>query len=502
MRHQIILAGKAGQGPNLLSELIAKGILNQGYYVFYSRDYQSLIRGGHNFNTLSFSDNLIASNQEKSNILVPIDKASKAIHQKDLTKQAIVLDSGKSNMFYAGSLYKILNLDISFLEQELKQYENLEQNLEQVKLGYNQEKRTIQLPEQQNNIKKWFFMNGNSAIAQSAISSGLNIYYAYPMTPATGVLTDLAQLQKQKENKHLVVQLENEISVINAALGSSIAGSKSMVGTSGGGFDLMTEAISLAGIAEIPIVIYLSQRPGPGTGVPTYTGQGDLNIARHAGHGEFPRIVLAPGRPREAIELTNQAFYFSQKFKIPTVIIGDKHLAESKFCFPTMPTLTKIPKAEKLKRHSSYETDKQGSATEDRNIIQENIKQRLNKQQEIEIQAKKFQQYKLYTNNHPNTKNLIIAWGSTKGAILDAVQENNLNTQFMQILYIEPFPDIRQQLEDKNLILVENNSTGQLAQLIKEKTGITIPTNNKILKGNSREFNCDELKREIKKRLK
>src|SRR3989338_10505412 len=127
------------------------------------------------------------------------------------------------------------------------------------------------------------------------------------MTPSTPVLIELAQ--KQYENNFLVLELENEIAVINAAIGSAMTGAKSMIGTSGGGFDLMTEALSLTGIAEIPLVIYLAQRPGPATGVPTYTSQGDLNMARHAGHGEFTRMLLAPGDPIECQELTSQSFY-------------------------------------------------------------------------------------------------------------------------------------------------------------------------------------------------
>src|SRR3989338_4465799 len=134
------------------------------------------------------------------------------------------------------------------------------------------------------------------------------------MTPSTPVLIELAQ--KQYENNFLVLELENEIAVINAAIGSAMTGAKSMIGTSGGGFDLMTEALSLTGIAEVPLVIYLAQRPGPGTGAATYTAQGDLNIARHAGHGEFQRVVLAPGNPKECEELASYAFYFSQRFKI------------------------------------------------------------------------------------------------------------------------------------------------------------------------------------------
>jgi 2-oxoglutarate ferredoxin oxidoreductase subunit alpha len=316
------------------------------------------------------------------------------------------------------------------------------------------------------------------------------------MTPATPVLIELAG--KQIENNFLVLELENEIAVINAAIGSAITGAKAMVGTSGGGFDLMTEGLSMAGMAEIPIVAYLAQRPGPGTGVPTYTGQGDLNMARHCGHGEFSRLVLAPGDPNECQELSSQAFYFSQKFKIPAIIISDKHLAESFYSLESIPKLTKSQKLMSLEKYNSYEHDKFGIATDDAEVIKEGAERRLAKQKAIEKEAKKFKQYKLFGKK--KSKNLIVSWGSTKGAILDGIKD--LNCGFLQILYIEPFPEIEKIIKGKNLTLVENNSTSQLAGLITEKTGILIENKNKILRYDARPFLADELREEIRRRIR
>ena len=323
--------------------------------------------------------------------------------------------------------------------------------------------------------------------------AGLDLYYAYPMTPATPVLTELAQ--RQEKDNILVLELENEISVINAAIGSAMTGAKSMVGTSGGGFDLMTESLSLSGMAEIPLVAYLAQRPGPATGVPTYNGQGDLNIARHAGHGEFPRIVIAPGDPIESQELTSQAFYFSQKFKIPCILVGDKHLGESFYTLMEKATITKSLRAMKLGRHTSYERDpKTGSATEDAEIVKNNVEARIKKSLDIKEEAKKFKQYNVFGNK--NSKNVIVSWGSPKGAILDSM--NGLDCKFIQILYIDPFPDeIKKELSGKNLILVENSATGQLAKVISENTGLFIEDKNKILRYDGRPFLADELTKEI-----
>ena len=138
---------------------------------------------------------------------------------------------------------------------------------------------------------------GNDAIGLGAVVSGCKFYSAYPMTPSTGILNFVAG----KAMKHgvAVEQAEDEVAAINMALGASFGGVRSMTGSSGGGFALMTEGLSLAGMTELPVVIALAQRPAPATGLPTRTEQADLLFAIHAGHGEFPRVVFAPGSPEQ-----------------------------------------------------------------------------------------------------------------------------------------------------------------------------------------------------------
>ena len=171
-------------------------------------------------------------------------------------------------------------------------------------------------------------ISGSRAIAIGARNSKLDFYFAYPMTPATGVTSEIC-LMNDKKLKFF--QPENEIAVANIALGASFAGKKVMVGSSGGGVDLMGEAISMQGISEIPLTVYLASRPGPATGIPTYTSQSDLNLALNIGHGEFTRIVAAPGDPIQAIELTNQLIYLAEKYNSLSIILSDKHLAESEY---------------------------------------------------------------------------------------------------------------------------------------------------------------------------
>jgi len=495
MRYNILIGGEAGQGPNVLTQIIGEALTENGNYVFYSRDYQSLIRGGHNFNKLTFSDEPVWSNDSYTDILVCLDNKTEEIHKKDVKKDGIILKNSDKNMYYAGRIFKLLCLDFKLLERELRRLgKNYDENMKDAKKGYEEEEKNICKILNHKKGEHHSFLNGNKGISEGAVKSDIGIYYAYPMTPATPILNELASEKNVK-----VIELENEIAVINAAIGSSIMGVNVMVGTSGGGFDLMTEALSMTGIAEIPMVVYLSQRPGPGTGVATYTSQGDLNLAQGFGHGEFSRIIVSPGDPGEAEELTNQAFYLSQKFKIPSIVLGDKHIAESFYTINEKPSIIKVKNDTSFGRYNSYEKDSQGSATEDPKIIKSNIEKRLKKIEEIKKEVDKFSLYSIYGKK--NSDNVILGWGSTKGAILDSIK--NMDVEFIHVKYIEPFSEkIKEKIIGKNIILIENSATGQFADIIARKTGIIINNKNKILRYDGRPFFADELRGEIKRRLK
>jgi 2-oxoglutarate ferredoxin oxidoreductase subunit alpha len=503
MRFNVLIGGEAGQGPNILAHTLGRALVRKGFYVFYSRDYESVIRGGHNFNVLTFSNEKVYSNDSRIDILVALNEETVEIHKNKLKKDSVIIKGKGENMYFAGKLFKVLGIEFEILDEELKILEKkYKENLKEAKKGYEEVEEKFKLPEITSILSKQtrFFRSGSMGIAEGAINSGLDIYYAYPMTPATPVMGELAE--KQIEYNYIVIELENEIAVANAGIGSAITGAKTMVGTSGGGFDLMSEALSLTGIAEVPLVFYVAQRPGPATGVATYQAQGDLNIARHAGHGEFTRVVVAPGDSKEAEELTTEAFYFSQKFKIPAIVLSDKHVAESFYTTEGKPNLTISEKLTSFARYNSYEKNKEGSATDVPEIVNKNIEERRKKTYEIAKEAEKFEQYRVYGNTESD--NVIIAWGSTKGVILDCLECEDVNAKFVQILYIDPFPkeDLWRELIGKNLILIENNSTAQLGQLLKEKTGFKIPEKNKILRYDGRSFLRDELEKEIKKRLK
>lgn len=527
MRLNILFGGKAGQGINKMTAVTANILAKIGYFTFNYRDYQSLIRGGHNFNILSVSNEKIQSHESKIDILIALDENTLSKHKAELKENGLVLkdstvktekDIGRSlNMLYIGALIKILGIEEKILTEVIKEeFKDSEDNIEAAKLGYNQFENKFNLKKQENKIK---ILTGSEGISQGAINAGMDIYIAYPMTPATPVMHILAS--KQLKNNFIVFQAENEISVANAGLGASFAGAKTMIGTSGGGFDLMTEALSLQGISELPLVVYLSQRHGPGTGVPTYTLQADLNIALKGGHGEFSRIVIAPGDPIECIEKTNECFYFAEKFRALSILLADKHVAESEYSFTEIPKITKVKRniSEKtgiqkfyeitkdgnsprfvlgkaIIKATSYEHDEYGFSTEDALFTKIMTDKRLIKTETIKNEIKNFQTFKLHKKG---SKNIVVGWGSTKGAILDAIKD--LDASFLQIIYLEPFPEEVKEILKKadKIILAENNATGMLGSLIAEKTGIIIK--NKILRYDARPFESDTLKEQIEKYL-
>lgn len=510
MKLNILIGGKAGQGINKVSEIVSRILISQGYFTFNYRDYQSLIRGGHNFNVLGVSENRVGSVDKKIDIIVALDENTIELHKGNLKDSGVIIDfqkfksAGRNlNIALAGALVKILGIGEENLIEHIKEEFDNEEAVNAGKEGFGSQEKKFDLKKINNKIQ---IMTGTHGVTAGAINSGIDLFFSYPMTPATGVMHELAGLEK--ENNLKVIQPENEIAVVNQGLGASFAGARVMVGTSGGGYDLMTEGLSLQGISEIPLTFYLCSRPGPATGVPTYSMQDDLDVALRGGHGEFPRVVIAPGDPIECIEKTNEAFYFSEKFNCLSIILSDKHLAESEFSSDrkekkaiALKIAREVP-GKKIVKRSSYEHDEFGNTTESAEIAAKNADARIEKYKEIKKEAEKFDMIKIYGN--PNAKNLVIGWGSTKTAILDAldaidesIKTGKGNYKFLQVLYLKPLSDkIREEIEKAgNVILIEQNVTGQLGRLIREKTGIKIE--NRILKYDGRPFWCDELRERI-----
>lgn len=517
MKFNLIVGGKAGAGIEALSSLISSSLVKAGFYVFTSRDYQSLIRGGHNFNFISFSDKEVHSEEEQIDLLIAFDENSYQQHKGKLRGEKIVFTSDKrvaegkaifldinklglaGNMAFAGALFKIFSLDKKILFKKIEQmfsekFAKLDKEV--VEQFYSQDYDVnVVLPQAKQNKE---LMNGAQAIVQGAIEAGMERYFGYPMTPSTSVLTMLAQ--KQKEQQYKVIMPENEIAIINMALGASFAGRKVMVGTSSGGFDLMTEGLSLQGISELPLVMHLAQRTGPGTGVPTYTAQSDLNVAVYGGHGDFPRVVFTPGDVKEAYQKTVEAFYLAEKYGVLVIILTDKHLLESSFTAKLAKTKLKVPvrkefPGKKVFKRSSYEHDSAWNTTEDAEEIKLSVERRRERGKKLAEGVESFTNYHLQGKG----KNLVVSFGSTKGALVDAMAE--LDIMYIHLSCVEPFPrEILIYLnEAKKVLVVEENASGQLADLITKNTGVVIKE--RILKYDGRPFGSVELIKEIRRRI-
>ncbi|RMD45582.1 hypothetical protein D6829_01925 [Candidatus Pacearchaeota archaeon] len=506
----ILVGGRAGQGINLISGMLSRVLASWGYYTFNYRDYQSLIRGGHNFNVLSVSKEPIYSNESTIDVMVALDDRTVKTHKKQLKRNGKIIsfsqfkDAGRNlNFALAGALLKTLGMPVELLEDEIKKrFGNDSLMIESARKGFDSEKVSFGLEPQKS--RKIFSLSGSAAVAIGAKNSGLDVYIAYPMTPSTNALHEMAK--NQLEDGMLVFQAENEISVANMALGASFAGARVMIGTSGGGFDLMSETLSLQGITEIPLTVYLASRPGPGTGVPTYTAQADLDIALRAGHGEFPRVVIAPGTAEEVIEKVSEALFLAEKFRVLSILLSDKHIAESEYAVPVRKfktmrfSVSRDVPGRKIVRASSYECSNNAESTEDASLVKRNVDRRLKKYELLKkFVSRKFEMFKVYGNTR--SRNLIIGWGSPTGAILD-VLKRGVDVCFLQVIYLKPLSDKIKRFMEKaeRIVLVENNATGQLGRLLREKTGIK--PHRKILKYDGRPFNVDELEKEVRKAIK
>ena len=373
-----------------------------------------------------------------------------------------------------------------------------------------------------NEVKKQYLLNGSEAVAKGAIAGGCNFISSYPMSPATTVFTELSRLSKQ--HGILVDQAEDEIAAANMAIAAWYAGARAMVSTSGGGFALMTEAISLSGMIETPIVVHLGQRPGPATGLPTRTEQGDLNLVLYAGHGDFPRIIYAPGNLCEAYELSAKAFNMADKYQVPVFILTDQYFLDSFYNVDEMPqvkieryivktdenykryTLTEdgisprgIPGYGKgLVRVDSDEHDEYGHITESAKVRRKMVEKRLKKMEKI---IQDVVPPKLFGSE--NYKYLIITWGSTQLIVKEALEKlGNKDVAMLHFSQVYPVPPIAESYLKKaqKVIFLEQNATGQFANLIK-LTFDGVDARRRILKHDGFPFSVEQVMEAISKEV-
>lgn len=538
----IILAGEAGQGIDTITQVIAETVKQSDYNVFYTKEYMSRIKGGCNSSSIRISDNNVCAYKEKTDFIFCISKEDLNHVKNRISDNTIAiseydiqspLDKFK-NVIISGIIIGILDIDLNLLQENLKKIfsdkdsEIIEKNLQAAAKGYETGKNLINEKKISINIKKdaeiknEILINGNDAVALGCVAGGVDFISSYPMSPSTGILTFMAK--HSKEFNILVEQAEDEIAAVNMGLGAWYAGSRAMTSTSGGGFALMTEAVSLAGMIENPMVIYVGQRPAPATGLPTRTEQGDLNLALHSGHGEFPRIILTPGTLEDCYYLAQKSFDLADKFQVPVFILSDQYLADS--ChntksFDAQKTeiteyITKM--SEDYKRYAltqdgisprgipdygdgfvivdSDEHDEEGHITENFDLRIQMVEKRMSKIKSIRREAISPEYF-----GNPDAKILVVGWGSTCNIIKEALKEiDNPDIAFLYFKQVYPLnKDVLLYFkianDFKKVICVENNFTGQFANLLKQELDIT--ADKKILKYNGLPFSVEELVEKI-----
>lgn len=563
MDYSIKVGGAAGQGIQTIGRTLTKVLSRSGFHLFSHQDYESRVRGGHNFFQIRFSDKRVFAPRASIDMLIALDRESIPLHGKELSqKGSAIYDSSfiktvyddarfidvpfndlareygtgeiMTNTVASGAALGMLGLDVELLVSVLegsmrgKSEELIAGNTRAAREGY--EYASSNCPRCSFTVeprqRELMVIEGNDAIALAAIASGCKFYSAYPMTPSTGILNFMAQ--KAAENGLVVEQAEDEIAAINMVLGASFAGVRAMTGTSGGGFALMVEGLSLAGMTETPIVIALGQRPGPATGLPTRTEQADLLFALYAGHGEFPRLIFAPGTPEQAFKLVNKAFDLTEKYQVPAIILMDQLYADSQWTMDKVDLDifryedyrvrgSKFKDLKEYKRHAfsktgvsplaipgeakhlvvtdSDEHDEDGHIIEDAETRTRMVQKRLTKK--LPLIRSEIGPPELYGSNDPDIT--LVGWGSTYGVMRDAVDmlsgKNNIAMLHFSELYPFPTsqnPDYVETIRRSRLsVCIENNASGRFATLMRAETGFSFER--RINKYDGRPFTLEEL---------
>ncbi len=525
------LAGPAGTGIMSAGEILFHSLVSTGYYCQGYPEYPSLIKGGHNVYLITLSENPYPVNSEHVDLLAALtqtalnneheqidndtivvcdstikpDHEIKKLYQPDLL--GVAKTSGNPltlNTATLGFLTCQLKIEKTLvwkqIEEELgkKSAELLNQNKISFDKGFEFSEKfhfNLPLPEKKNKSFK-LCLNGSQATGLGAIAAGINLYAGYPMTPSSPLLHFMAE--HQTEFKYLVRQTEDELSAINMIIGASYAGAKSMTGTSGGGFALMNEGLSLAGMLETPIVIYLGMRPAPATGLPTWTSQSDLLYTINAGHGEFPRIVIAPSDPKDCYQLTHQAFTLAERFHVPVIILSDKYLAENTYCLENLPPLDPValnianPDTQSDGLYARYQFSLSGvhprtipgvkngeyiANSDEHNsvgLVDESYANRLTNNQRRQAKVNEITKTIPLPEVSRTADTAVLSWGSHKYIAAEVAAQ--LHLAHIHFSYLWPLPiDLKKLLLNyQKLITIENNTTHQLARLITQETGLKI----------------------------
>jgi len=554
----IVIGGAAGQGVQTVETMLMTVLKSEGYQVFSSKEYMSRIRGGSNSTEIRITNDGTRSYTRHIDILFALDKEV-IPHLEDRISDKTVILGEKSivgsshhvidvplsklageigNPIYAGTI--AVGVILGFLKAPKEAFEAflrkrftrkgeevVKKNLEASEKGYSlgrhlaySESIEISLNKQES-VKKKLMLSGDQALGLGVLAAGCNFISSYPMSPGTGLLTFLAE---QGGPFGMVVdQAEDEIAAINMCLGSWYAGGRAIVTTSGGGFALMCEGVSLAGMIETPTVIHIGMRPGPATGLPTRTEQGDLNLALYSGHGEFPRAIFTPGDQEEAFSCAQYAFEMAGKYQSPVFILTDQYLLDS-VALVEESDMKRLPiddhivettaeyERYSLETHGdvsprgvpgygsgivsvdSDEHDEAGHITESFELRKLMTDKRLQKQDGLTKDALT----PTFLGDEKEYETLLVCFGSNKGVVTEFIQQEGGKTAMLHFSQVYPIASIAKKYfkKGKRIVVIENNATGQFADLLEKELKVKI--DKRILKYIGEPFSCEEIIRELK----
>ena len=585
-RLSVIIGGESGQGVNSIGELFANAIKRNGYKVFGYREYPSLIKGGFKLDQvasyqLDFSDNRIGCPSRYYDLAICISRL--AVHKllKNIKSGGTLLHSitklilsdeeldwineqkinlvyvdarekvkelgGKSimeNIYLTGMAWKVLGIELECLMQAVKHQfsskpEILELNIKCLEAGYRSE-LLGEIKQYEINFERaanWidsYIISGNEVMGMGVITAGVRLYIGYPMTPTSSLLSFLSA--NYHKTGMVIKQAEDEITAAQMVIGAMHMGTRALTGTSGGGFDLMSESLSLAAMTETPFVCILGQRPGPATGLPTWTAAGDLNLAVFAGHGEFVRCVIAASDYSSAFLVIQKAFNIAEKYQIPVIVLTEKQIGESLYNFDNLPSPVEIERElvpdeliPNVKSEDRYKLTESGISprwlpgqtsetftgnsdehfgygrlTEDSVESKLMMEKRMRKEQFL---LKELPEPELFGDESGDI--LFVGWGSVKSAVLDSFDivksqksepeahptlAKNLKCSYLHYEYVWPLKTerlIKLKQNFKRVVLIENNYLGQLGNLLRMVGGIEFEQ--RLLKYDGRGFFLEDI---------
>jgi 2-oxoglutarate ferredoxin oxidoreductase subunit alpha len=534
---QVLVGGKAGDGINSAGLTVAYLLNRLGYSIYMYFDYPSLIKGGHNFTIVRAAGEKIGAHRTGVDFILALNPDTVRLHTARIGPGTVIVYDADTvtasgigvpveeilaaekapaimtNTCIIGAFARAAGIGWDVVVEVLSAHipKETARNLAVAKRAFEGAEVRREIPPAGGASRP--LLTGNEAIGLGLIEGGLDAYVAYPMTPTSNLLHFLAE--SASKTGLTVVHPESEIAVMLMALGLAYGGKRAAVGTSGGGFCLMNEGFSMAGQAELPVLVVLGQRTGPSTGLPTYSAQSDLHFALHAGQGEFPRLVAAPGNLEQAYYWASAGLQLAWKYQVPAILLVDKNLCEGTYSMelpeparipagsetPVMPyrryaetrsgisPLLFPPAPGAMIKVNSYAHDESGTTTEDPALVEQAVEKRRRKEEGLARELEGFPAVDVAGDRDAPVS--LLCWGSTREVCREVGILRSLRV--IQPVVLSPFPEVQFRnavAGVERLIAVEENASGQLSLLLK-RNGFN--TDAQVLRYNGRPFAVDEL---------